>query len=99
MHPRSLSDIQTASAHPAPIPERVDYLEKLLGDSANKHWKESQAPKAAHAECDAAHRSMSKDLEGLKGLPSTTPPLRSACSTWSRRSATPPTSARGSCPA
>ena len=68
MHPRSLSDIQTASAHPAPIPERVDYLEKLLGDSANKHWKEIQAPKAAHAECDAAHRSMSKDLEGLKGL-------------------------------
>ena len=46
----------------------MNYVEKLLGDSAVKHWREIQALKAAHAERDAAHRSMSKDLEGFQGL-------------------------------
>ena len=50
------------------MPERIDYLERLLGDSADKHQRELAALKEAHTKSVAAHAKSAKDLEGLKAL-------------------------------
>jgi len=58
--------VREAHAQQATLPERVEYLENALGESADKHWKELQELKVAHARHDMAQGKHSKDLEALK---------------------------------
>mmetsp|Transcript_33690 Transcript_33690/g.98048 ORF Transcript_33690/g.98048 Transcript_33690/m.98048 type:complete len:184 (+) Transcript_33690:3-554(+) len=44
------------------------YLEGLLGDSADKHERELQALRDAHAKFAAAHGKHAKDIESLRAL-------------------------------
>merc|ERR1712113_759224 len=59
-------DVKANSVHHATLQERIAYLEKTLGDSADKHWIEIQALKAAHAKHDTAHGKYASDLDRLK---------------------------------
>lgn len=43
---RSTEGLRAVSEHHAAVPERLEYLEKLVGDSADKHWREIQAAAA-----------------------------------------------------
>merc|ERR1712039_919367 len=56
-HAKDLDGLKALHAHHATMGERIDYLEKMLGDSADKHFEELQALKAAHAKhADALSR-------------------------------------------
>ena len=44
----------------------MDYLEKTLGDSADKHLNELQKLKDAHSKHDAAHGRTAKKLDALR---------------------------------
>jgi len=51
IHGKSAKDVdalKTLHAHHATMAERLDYMEKVLGDSADKHFQELQALKVAH---------------------------------------------------
>ena len=48
------------------LQESVAYLEQTLSDTADKHWHEIRAHKAAHVKHDTAHGRDVKDLEGLR---------------------------------
>mmetsp|Transcript_10058 Transcript_10058/g.27079 ORF Transcript_10058/g.27079 Transcript_10058/m.27079 type:complete len:424 (-) Transcript_10058:7-1278(-) len=48
-HLKSLEDLQAASSRHASMPERMEYIEKLLGDSADKHAEEVQSLRDAHS--------------------------------------------------
>merc|ERR1719382_1816441 len=61
---RDMADLKALSTHHASIPERMDYLESLLGDSADKHSKEL-------AQLKDAHGKHAQDLQALKGIHST----------------------------
>lgn len=50
------------------MPERIDYLEKMLGDSADTHAQELQALKEAHSKTASAQGKHAKHLESLQGL-------------------------------
>jgi hypothetical protein len=58
-HAKDLEDLKAMSAHHATVQEHLNYLEKLLGDSADKHAQEPQALKDAHAKhaSDLAHHA------------------------------------------
>merc|ERR1740121_2981241 len=51
----------------ASLQERVDYLESMLGDSADKHAKELEKLKASHEKHSAAMSKSSKYLDDHKG--------------------------------
>merc|ERR1719193_2326895 len=65
---QGLKGLQGLQAHHASLPERMDYLEQVLGDSADKHAKELADIRAAHAKFAEAHGKHAKDLEGLKRI-------------------------------
>merc|ERR1719210_1377637 len=52
--------------HHASVQERLIYLEKVVGDSADKHAAEIDALKAAHSKHATAAAKQTKDLESLK---------------------------------
>jgi len=52
---------QEHSERHATIMQRVDYLEKLIGDSADRHAKELAKHKAAHSEAMAQHAKIVDD--------------------------------------
>jgi chromosome segregation ATPase len=54
------------SVHHASLPERMDYLEKTLGDSADKHWREIEKLKEGHSRIDQAHGKHAAALEAIK---------------------------------
>jgi chromosome segregation ATPase len=67
---RSHSDLThgkaSIEAHHASLKERMDYVERLLGDSAEKHTKELEAIRFAHDRHLASLTKCSKDLESVK---------------------------------
>merc|ERR1719464_1313862 len=57
---------EAATGLHATLQERVDFLERTLGDSADKHQKELESLRVAHARHDAATGKHAGDLESLK---------------------------------
>ncbi|CAE8681306.1 unnamed protein product, partial [Polarella glacialis] len=51
--------------HNATLKERVEYLEKSLGDSADRHAKEIEEVRKAHRERDGKHDVMVGKIEQL----------------------------------
>ena len=60
-HPdvRMSTETKARDAHHATVSERLDYIEKTLGDSADKHEQEL---KAAHSKIDQVHHRVSSNL-------------------------------------
>jgi len=61
-HAQALEDLKAAHAHHASIPERLDYVEKALGDNADRH---AEALARAHAkleELSGGQRTAVRDL-------------------------------------
>jgi len=65
-HARDYDALKAAHARHANIAERVDYVEKLLGDSADKHTAEIEALKVAHSKHEAAFGKHAKDFDALR---------------------------------
>jgi len=65
-HAKELDALKAAQAHHATLPERVDYMEKLLGDSADKHTAALEALKVAHDKHEAAFCKHTKEFEVMK---------------------------------
>jgi len=59
---RKIAERQQSSAWQASVEERLEYVEKLLGDSADKHAKWEQA----HAEVEGAIVDLSDGFEMLR---------------------------------
>lgn len=74
-HANELSNLKGANAHHETLKERVDYVEKLLGDSADKHAGELQAPRDAHGK----HL---KELSPSRRRTAITRPCRSASANY-----------------
>jgi hypothetical protein len=55
-HSSMAAEKQGLAEHHATLKERVDYLETAMGDSADKHFKEVAALKAAHAKLASDHK-------------------------------------------
>ncbi|CAK9088856.1 unnamed protein product [Durusdinium trenchii] len=55
-HGSLASEKQALEKHHATLAERIDYLEKALGDSSEKHTRELEALKAAHQKVVAEHK-------------------------------------------
>eukprot|EP00435_Cladocopium_sp_Y103_P040911 s2194_g11.t1 len=56
-HGSLASEKQALEKHHATLEERLDYLEKALGDSSDKHTRELEALKAAHQKVATEHKS------------------------------------------
>lgn len=56
-HGSLASEKQALEKHHATLEERLDYLEKALGDSSDKHTRELEVLKAAHQKVAAEHKS------------------------------------------
>lgn len=66
-HSGLASDLASRNAHHASLAERVGFLEKTFGDSADKHSAEIEALKASHAKHESSLGKHAKDFEGFKG--------------------------------
>mmetsp|Transcript_105874 Transcript_105874/g.265100 ORF Transcript_105874/g.265100 Transcript_105874/m.265100 type:complete len:978 (+) Transcript_105874:186-3119(+) len=66
-HDRLSKDKQELANNHLGVQERLEYLERLLGDSAAKHASELADLKAAHEKHAAAMSKHAKDLDTVKG--------------------------------
>merc|ERR1712110_606826 len=74
-HAKEVEGVKGAHAKHASLGERVDYIEKLCGDSADKHADELAALKAAHskhadelAKHAKAHSGHANDKDALESF-------------------------------
>jgi len=63
---RHAKELEAAQAKHATLGERLEYLEKLFGDSADHHMKELQSLTDMHSKHLSAHRKLTLDFEALK---------------------------------
>ena len=61
-HGNLASEKQALEMHHATLAERIDYLEKALGDSSDKHSREQEALRKAHQKALAEHKGKEQSL-------------------------------------
>jgi len=63
---KHVKSMESISNHHSTIGERLDYVERLVGDSADKHAEELEKLRAAHNKHEATVNKRFKDVDGLQ---------------------------------